>query len=111
MSNMAESKIGGVIESLNELENNLDSLNSKVSDMKKQLSLKTLAETDKLLASAREITTREAQNITNMAKERASIESAKIAKTGESKLSETRSTIDRYFDEAVKHVVSTVLKA
>ena len=37
---MAESKVTGIIKSLNALEDDLDSLNDKVSDMKKQLSVK-----------------------------------------------------------------------
>lgn len=110
MSSMAESKVTGIIQSLNGLEDNLDSLNGKVSDMKKQLSVKALNEIDKLLDKTREMATKEAENIINTSKTKASIESEKIAKEGKSKLSEIQSNIDAHFDEAVKHVVSTVLK-
>ena len=37
MSTMAESKVAGIIKSLSGLEDDLDSLNNKVDDMKKQL--------------------------------------------------------------------------
>ena len=108
---MAESKVTGIVKSLNMLEDDLDSLSSKVSDMKKQLSIKTQAEIDNLLEKTREIATKEAEIVINASKEKANAESAKIAQEGESKLSEIQSKVDANFDEAVKHVVSTVLKA
>jgi V/A-type H+-transporting ATPase subunit G/H len=111
MSSMAESKVTGIIQSLNGLEGDLDSLDSKVADMKKQLSVKALNEIDKLLDKTREMATKEAEVIINASKTKATAESAKIAKEGELKLSEIQSNIDAHFDEAVKHVMSTVLKA
>ena len=111
MSSMAESKVTGIIKSLNVLEDDLDSLNSKVSDMKKQLSVKAVTEIDVLLDKTREIATKEAEILINASKEKANTESAKIAQEGENKLTELQSTVDANFDEAVKHVVSTVLKA
>ncbi len=108
---MAESKVSGIIKSLNALEDDLDSLNSKVADMKKQLSVKAQTEIDVLLEKTREMATKEAEVIINASKEKATAESAKITQEGETKLSELQSNIDSSFDEAVKHVVSTVLKA
>jgi len=111
MSSMAESKVSGIIKSLNALEDDLDSLNSKVVDMKKQLSVKAQTEIDVLLEKTSEMATKEAEVIINASKEKATAESAKITQEGEAKLSELQSNIDASFDEAVKHVVSTVLKA
>lgn len=111
MSDMAESKVTGIIKSLNALEDDMDSLNSKVSDMKRQLSLKAHTEIEALLEKTREMATKEAEVIINASKEKATAESAKIAQQGEAKLSEIQSNVDANFDEAVKHVVSTVLKA
>ena len=108
---MAESKVTGIIKSLNALEDDLDSLNSKVGDMKQQLSVKTITEIDNLLEKTREMATKEAEVIINASKDNATAESAKIAQEGDVKLSEIQSKIDTNFDEAVKHVVSTVLKA
>ena len=108
---MAESKVTGIIKSLNALEDDMDSLNSKVSDMKRQLSVKAHTEIDALLEKIREMATKEAEVIINASKEKATAESAKIAQQGETKLSEVRSSVDANFDEAVRHVVSTVLKA
>jgi V/A-type H+-transporting ATPase subunit G/H len=111
MSSMAESKVTGIIQSLSGLEDNLDSLNSKVAEMKKQLSVKAQAEIDKLVEKTREMATKEAEVIINSSKEKANVESAKITQEGETKLSEITSRIDANFDEAVRQVVSTVLKA
>ena len=108
---MAESKVTGIIKSLNVLEDDIDSLNSKVGDMKKQLSVKAQNEIDALMEKTREMATKEAEVMINTSKEKATAESAKIAQEGESKLSEIQAKIDANFDEAVKHVVSTVLKA
>ncbi len=111
MSSVAESKVTGIIKSLNALEDDLDSLNSKVGDIKKQLSVKTQSEIDILLEKTREMATREAEVAINASKDKATAESAKIAQEGDAKLSEIQSRIDTNFDEAVKHVVSIVLKA
>ena len=111
MSSMPESKVTGIIQSLNGLEDDLDSLNSKVADMKKQLSVKALNEIDKLLEKTREMATKEAEIIINASKAKATTESVKITKEGQVKLSEIQSNIDTHFDEAVKHIISTVLKA
>ena len=108
---MAESKVTGIIKSLNVLEDDIDSLNSKVGDMKKQLSVKAQNEIDSLMEKTREMATKEAEVMINTSKEKATAESAKIAQEGETKLSEIQAKIDANFDEAVKHVVSTVLKA
>jgi len=111
MSSMAESKVTGIIKSLNALEDDLDTLTSKVGDMKKQLTIKSQSEIDNLLEKTREMATKEAEVVINASKEKATAESAKIAQEGDAKLSEIQSSIDANFDEAVKHVVSTVLKA
>jgi V/A-type H+-transporting ATPase subunit G/H len=108
---MAESKVTGIIKSLNALEDDLDSLNSKVGDMKKQLSVKAITEIDNLLEKTREMATKEAEVIINTSKDNTTAESAKIAQEGDVKLSELQSRIDANFDEAVKNVVSAVLKA
>ena len=96
---------------MNVLEDDLDSLTGKVGDMKKQLNVKTLTEIDTLLEKTREMATKEAEVIINAAKEKANTESAKIAQDGESKLAEIDSNVNSNFDDMVKHVVSTILKA
>ena len=111
MADVAESKVTGIIKSLNGLEDDLDSLTGKVGDMKKQLSVKTLSEIDTLLEKTREMATKEAEVMINTAKEKANSESAKIAQEGDSKLAEIESNVNTNFDDMVKHVVSTILKS
>ena len=111
MSSMAESKVTGIVQSLNRLEEDLDSLNSTVADIKKQLFVTAQHEIEKLLEKTRQMATKEAETIINASKDKASAESAKIIQQGEAKLSEIQSNITANFDEAVKHFVSTVLKA
>ena len=111
MTDVAESKVTGIIKTLNVLEDDLDSLTGKVGDMKKQLNVKTLTEIDTLLEKTREMATKEAEVIINAAKEKANTESAKIAQDGESKLAEIDSNVNSNFDDMVKHVVTTILKA
>ncbi len=111
MADVAESKVTGIIKSLNGLEDDLDSLTGKVGDMKKQLNVKTLSEIDTLLEKTREMATKEAEVMINAAKEKANSESAKIAQDGDSKLAEIESNVNANFDDMVKHVVSTILKA
>ena len=111
MADVAESKVTGIIKTLNGLEGDLDSLTGKVGDMKKQLNVKTLSEIDTLLEKTREMATKEAEVMINAAKEKANSESAKIAQDGESKLAEIESNVNSNFDDMVKHVVSTILKA
>ena len=111
MSSMAESKVTGIIKSLSSLENDLDSLNNKSGDIKKQLAVKALTEIDNLLEKTREMATKEAEVIITASKDKATTESAKIIQDGEVNLSEIQSKIDSNFDDAVKYVVSTILKA
>jgi V/A-type H+-transporting ATPase subunit G/H len=110
MSNITESKVTGIIQSLTGLEDDLDSLNGKVAEMKKQLSITAQSEIDKLLEKTREMALKEAEVIINTSKEKANAESKRITQEGEVKLSEITSKIDSNFDAAVRHVVSTVLK-
>ncbi len=70
-----------------------------------------MSEIDTLLEKTREMATKEAEVMINAAKEKANSESAKIAQDGDSKLAEIESNVNANFDDMVKHVVSTILKA
>ena len=91
---IAESKVGKIIAALGELEDDLDSLNSTVADMKRQMSIRVQNETDALYEKAREIATAEASRISDDAS---------------SKLEKIRADIDAGFDEAVGIVVSAIM--
>lgn len=108
---MAESKVTGIIQSLSGLEDDLDSLNSKVSEIKKQLSLKAQTEIDFLLEKTREMASKQAESIILASKEKAQNESVRIGQENQTKLEELDTRINSNFDQAVRHVVSTVLKA
>ena len=111
MADVVESKVTGIIQSLNGLEDDLDSLTDKVGDMKKQLTVKTLSEIDTLLEKTREMAMKEAEVIINAAKEKANVESTGIVQEGDAKLAKIESNTNANFDDMVKHVVSTILKA
>lgn len=108
---VAESKVTGIVKALSSLEDDIDSLNSRVSEVQKTINSKTQSELTSLKQKTQEMATQEAESIINAAKSKAEAEAAKIAQEGQSKLSDTQSKIDASFDEAVDIVVSTVLKA
>ena len=110
MSSVAESKVSDIIESLRDLEGDLESLNDKVADMKKQMSIKAAKKVDTMLEKAQEMATKEAESIIDAAKKEATAESTKIEEDGKSKLTAVQSSIDANFDKAIDRVVSIVLK-
>lgn len=99
------------MKALNGLENDLDSINTRVADMKRQLSAKAQSEIEKLMQKTREMATKEAESIISDAETKAKSESSKILKNGELRLAEIKNKIDANFAEAVNHAVSTILKA
>lgn len=108
---MPESRVAVVLKSLNSLEDDLDSLNSKAADIKQALSIKAQTEIDAMLEKTQKIATSEVEMIISASRERATAESQKIVKDGQTKLAEIQEKIDANFDDAVAHVVSTILKA
>ncbi len=108
---VAESRVAGIVKALSSLEDDLDSLNARISDVQKSINSKTQSELTALREKTREMATLEAESTINAAKSRAESEAAQIAQDGESRLVKTQSAIDTSFDEAVEIVVSTVLKA
>ncbi|MFB5611127.1 MAG: hypothetical protein ACE5R3_00675 [Nitrosopumilaceae archaeon] len=111
MASLQPSSVSNIMKALNELEEKIDSLNTKVADMKKNLNQKANSEIDKIMEKTREMATKEAEVIINTAREKANAQSQSISEEAEGKLVELKSKIDASFDDAVKHVVSTVLKA
>ena len=111
MASLQPSSVSNIMKALNELEEKIDSLNTKVADMKKNLNQKANSEIDQIMEKTREMATKEAEVIINEAREKANAQSQSINQEAEAKLTELQSKIDASFDDAVKHVVSTVLKA
>jgi V/A-type H+-transporting ATPase subunit G/H len=111
MASLQPSSVSNIMKALNELEEKIDSLNTKVADMKKSLNQKANSEIDKIMEKTREIATKEAEVIINESREKANAQSQSITQEGDGKITELQSKIDATFDDAVKLVVSTVLKA
>ena len=103
-------KVDGIIKALSGLESDIDSLNLKLDDMKKQLNSKAQKEIDDLMEKTKEIASKEAENIISESKSKAESESEKIHQKGEEKLTEIQKNIESNFDSAVKDVISSVLK-
>ena len=110
-NSVSESDVSVIVKSLNVLEDDLDSLNSKVGDMKKQLAIKTQSQIESMTAQTRQMATKEAEVIIDQSKKEADAKSKKIQSDGDAKLTEIKSTVDANFDSAVKNVVLTILKS
>jgi V/A-type H+/Na+-transporting ATPase subunit G/H len=104
-------KVDGIINSLSELESEIDSVNLSLADMKKSLNSIAQREIDSLLKQTQKIATSEAESIISDSKSKAELESQKITQNGESKVAEIQQNIDSNFNAAVDSAVSTILKA
>ena len=107
----APGTVDKIIKALSGLENDIDSLNESLADMKKQLNQKAQKEIDQLKEQVIQMATKEAEAIISEAKEKAKTESQRIITSGDVNLKDVQNKIDTKFNEAVDHVVSTVLKA
>ena len=110
-SSVSPGKVDKIIGALNNLESNIDSLNESLGDMKKQLNQKAQKEINRLRDQITQIATKEAEIIISEAREKAKSESQRILTAGDLNLKDVQNKIDSKFNEAVDHVVSTVLKA
>ena len=109
--NQNESKSRWIINSLSELESEIDAVNLSLADMKKSLNSIAQKEIDSLLEQTRKMATSEAESMISNSKSSAESESQKITQNGESKVSEIQQKIDSNFDSAVDDAVSTILKS
>jgi V/A-type H+-transporting ATPase subunit G/H len=103
-------RVDGIIKALSGLESDIDSLNLKLNDMKKQLNSKTQKEIENLMEKTKEIATKEAESIITESKSNAEAESQKILQKGEETFTKIKKNIDTNFNSAVDDVVSSVLK-
>ena len=108
MSTATQSKVGGIIKSLSTLEDDLDSLHSDASDMRKRFAIRAQGEYDKILEEVRKMATEEAKSIISATRQKAQSQAEEIARDGEKRLEDLRGMIDSNFEEAVKDVVSAV---
>lgn len=110
MSEAVVSNVEGIIKTLSELEDNIDSLNGKVEEMKKKLHAKCENEIEKLREKVVEMATNESESIISQTRNTANQEAKKTLSGAEKNLAEIRKKIDTKFDEAVEHAVSSILK-
>ena len=111
VATLQPSKVDGIISALSELETNIDSLDEKLAYMKKELNQKATKEIDKFKEQVIQMATKEAATIIANARDKAKLESQKIVTESDANLKDVQNKIDAKFNEAVDHVVSTVLKA
>ena len=104
-------KVDGIIKALSGLESDIDSLNLKLDDMKKQLNSKSQKEIYNLMERTKEIATKEAESIISDSESKAKSESKKIHQKGDEKLADIQKNIESNFDSAVENAVSSILKA
>ena len=104
-------KVGGIINSLSELESEINSVNLSLVDMKKSLNSIAQREIDSLLEQTQKMATSEAESIISDSKSSAESESQKIIQNGKSKITEIQKNIDSNFNSAVDGAVETILKA
>ena len=104
-------KVDGIINSLSELESEIDAVNLSLADMKKTLNSTVQREIDSLLEQTRKMANSEAESLISESKSKAESESQKITQDGESKVAEIQQKIDSTFDSAVDNAVSTILKS
>ena len=104
-------KVDTIIKALSGLETEIESLNEQLVDMKKQLNQMAQKEIDRLKDKITEMATEEAEVIISEAREKAKEEGQRIITAGDINLKDIQNKIDAKFNEAVEHVVSTVLKA
>ncbi len=110
-TSVAPGTVDKIIKALSGLESDIDSLNENLADMKKQLNQKAQKEIDQLKDQISQMATKEAETIISEAREKAKSEAQRILTSGDVNLKDVQNKIDTKFDEAVDHVVSTVLKA
>jgi len=110
MSEVAVSKVEGIIKTLSELEENIDSLNEKVADMKKKLHARVENEVENLREKVVEIATKEAESMISKTRDAANQDAKKILNDGEKSLAEIKTKINEKFDEAVEYTIASILK-
>ena len=92
-----ETKVAGILGALSQLEQDLDSLESSVSDMKKSITTKTNSEIESVSIKVRQSASAKAEQIVAAAKAKAEQESDEISKNGQIKLEEIRARISDRF--------------
>ena len=110
MSEVAVSKVEGIIKTLSELEENIDSLNEKVADMKKKLHARVENEVEILREKVVEMATKESESMISKTRDAANQDAKKLLNDGEKSLAEIKTKISEKFNDAVEDTISSILK-
>jgi F0F1-type ATP synthase membrane subunit b/b' len=105
----SHSAVEGIVGALSELETDIDSLYSRVDEMKKRIMAHSNEEIEKLKQQIILLANEEAKKIVDKAKAEADAESADISKQAEKSLAVIKKNVDSSFDRAVDNIVKTVL--
>jgi V/A-type H+/Na+-transporting ATPase subunit G/H len=109
LEQMTSSSVEIIINSLAELEKDIDNINSKVEEMKKRILIYSNEEIEMLKQQVINIANEEAEKILSRSKAEAEEESRLIIQEADSSLSEIKKNIDSSFNSAVDSIVKTVL--
>lgn len=102
------SSVESIVSALSELESDIDSLSSKVDEMKKSLMVNSEQEISNIRERVIEIAKEEAGKIMNTSKEEAEKESAKILEEADQNLTKVRINIESSFNKCVEIVLKSV---
>jgi vacuolar-type H+-ATPase subunit H len=102
------SSVERIVCALSELASDIDSVSSKVYEMKKGLMVHSEQEISNIRERVIEIAKEEAEKIMNISKEEAEKESAKILEEADQNLTKVRTNIESSFNECVDIVLKSV---
>jgi F0F1-type ATP synthase membrane subunit b/b' len=105
----SHSAVESIVGALSELETDIDSLYSRVDEMKKRIMAHSNEEIEKLKQQIILLANEEARRIVDKAKAEADAESAEFSKQAEKSLAGIKKNVDSSFDRAVDGIVKTVL--
>jgi V/A-type H+-transporting ATPase subunit G/H len=105
------SEVESIVSALGELEKEIDSMNSRVDEMKKRLMARSNEQVEKLKQELITMANEQAKKIVDSARAEAEAESKVIAAEAEKSLLAIKNNIDSSFGKAVDSIVRTVLGA
>jgi V/A-type H+-transporting ATPase subunit G/H len=102
------SSVESIVSALSELESDIDSLTSKVDEMKKNLMVHSEQEISNIRERVIEIAKEEAGKIMNISKQEAEKESAKVLEEADQNLTKVRTNIESSLNKCVEIVLKSV---
>jgi vacuolar-type H+-ATPase subunit H len=105
----SHSAVESIVGALADLEGEIDSMGTRVDEMKKRLLAHSNEEVDKLKQQIISMANEEAKSIVEAARAEAESESEQIMRDAEKNLAAIKKNIDASFDKAVESIVKTVL--